>query len=107
MTPPLQEFRTITVALTADPYPVVIGKGVLAEMGARIGTTGAPPGTKVLVVTNPVVWQHYGEKAMESLATAGFDAHLLVVDAGEERKTAATVATIHDAAFEARLERAP
>ena len=106
MTAAPRAIRIIAVSLATDPYPIEIGEGLLARLGERIAEQGVKPGTKVLVVTNPLVWQHYGEKAMESLATAGFDAHLLVVDAGEERKTAATVATIHDAAFEARLERA-
>ncbi len=101
----LQDFRTITVALATDPYPVVIGEGALAGLGERIAARGVKPGTKVLVVSNPVVWQHYGEGTMASLAAAGYETRLLVVEAGEERKTPATVATIHDAAFEAKLER--
>jgi 3-dehydroquinate synthase len=101
----LQDVRTITVALAADPYPVVIGEGVLAGLGEQIAARGVKPGTKVLVVSNPVVRQHYGELAMASLAAAGYQSHLLEVEAGEDQKTPATVARIHDAAFEARLER--
>jgi 3-dehydroquinate synthase len=101
----LQDFRTITVALATDPYPVVIGEGALAELGGQIAARGVKVGTKVLVVSNPVVRQLYGEVTMASLATAGYETHLLVVEAGEDRKTPATVARIHDAAFEARLER--
>jgi 3-dehydroquinate synthase len=66
---------------------------------------GIKAGTKVLVVTNPVVHQHYGAQALTSLESAGFNANLLVIEAGEDQKTPGTVALIHDAAFAHKLER--
>ena len=97
--------RTITVALAENPYPVVIGAGALADLGTQVATRGFKPGTKVLVVTNPVVHDHYGTTTLASLQAAGFDASALVIEAGEDQKTPATVAQIHDAAFERKLER--
>jgi 3-dehydroquinate synthase len=97
--------RTIEVALAANPYPVVIGSGALAGLGEQVVARGFKPGTKVLVVTNPVVQQHYGEPALASLQAAGLDATTLVLEAGEDPKTPATVALIHDAAFARKLER--
>ncbi len=102
---PAASLRTIEVALSANPYPVVIGGGGLEELGAQIRAQGFKAGTKVLVVTNPVVHAHYGDRALASLAAAGLDASGLVIEAGEDQKTPATVARIHDAAFERRLER--
>jgi 3-dehydroquinate synthase len=97
--------RTIDVALAANPYPVVIGSGALAGLGERVMARGFKAGTKVLVVTNPVVQQHYGADALASLQAAGFDATTLVIEAGEDQKTPATVGLIHDAAFARKLER--
>jgi 3-dehydroquinate synthase len=97
--------RTIRVELAADPYPVLIGRGGLKRLGAKLLERGVGAGTRVLVVTNPEVNEPYGRAAMASLEEAGLAAQLLVVEAGEERKTPATVARIHDAAFAARLER--
>ena len=97
--------RTIEVALSANPYPVVIGRGALSSLGPQILDRGIKAGTKVLIVTNPVVHQHYGAQALGSLQAAGFEAELLVIEAGEEQKTPATVAQIHDAAFAQKLER--
>lgn len=97
--------RTIEVALAQDPYPVVIGSGALADLGSQVLGRGFKPGTKVLVVTNPVVQNHYGTTALTSLQAAGFDAGTLVIEAGEDQKTPATVASIHDAAFARKLER--
>jgi 3-dehydroquinate synthase len=59
----------------------------------------------VLVVSNPVVAEHYGAAALASLESAALPAGMLVIEAGEDQKTPATVARIHDAAFERRLER--
>jgi 3-dehydroquinate synthase len=97
--------RTIEVALSADPYPVVIGAGGLSRMGALIRERGFKAGTKVLLVTNPVVQEHYGAAALASLEAADLAASALVIEAGEDQKTPATVAQIHDAAFERKLER--
>jgi 3-dehydroquinate synthase len=105
MTPALTACRTIQVELSANPYPIVIGAGSLAGLGEQIRERGFRAGTKVLVVTNPEVERHYGAAALASLAAAGFDAGTLVVEAGEDQKTPATVALIHDVAFERRLER--
>ena len=97
--------RTIPVELSANPYPVLIGSGALQSLGEQIRAQGIKAGTKVLVVTNPVVNDHYGATALASLEAAGFNAGLLVIEAGEDQKTPATVAQIHDAAFERKLER--
>ena len=97
--------KTIEVALSANPYPVVIGSGSLAGLGEQVLGRGFKAGTKVLMVTNPMVNDHYGPIAQASLQQAGFEAHLLVIEAGEDQKTPATVALIHDAAFGHRLER--
>jgi 3-dehydroquinate synthase len=105
MTAAAAAFRTIPVALRANPYPVLIGSGGLAGLGEAVLNQGVAPGTRVLVVTNPVVNEHYGVSVLASLREAGLVCVLLELEAGEEQKTPATVALIHDAAFRHRLER--
>jgi 3-dehydroquinate synthase len=100
-----QEYRTITVSLASDPYPILIGEGLLGCLGTQLLERGFRAGTRVLVVTNPVVDDFHGERTLASLTAAGFEVRKLVVEAGEEHKTPATVAAIHDAAFAHRLER--
>lgn len=97
--------RSIRVELSSNPYPIVIGGGVLSRLGEQLLAQGIKAGTKVLVVTNPVVDQHYGKQALDSLQQAGFEASTLVIEAGEDQKTPATVGLIHDACFARRLER--
>ncbi|MCT0214511.1 MULTISPECIES: 3-dehydroquinate synthase [unclassified Synechococcus] len=100
--PPLS---TIEVALASNPYTVRIGDGALEALGALLEERGFAAGTQVLLVTNPEVDRHYGERALASLQRQGFRSTRLVIAAGEEHKTPATVAQIHDAAFAQRLER--
>jgi len=97
--------RSIRVELSSDPYPIVIGDGALNQLGEQLRRQGCKLGTRVLVVTNPVVAEHYGDRALASLEQAGYDASTLVIEAGEEHKTPATVAMIHDGCFARRLER--
>jgi 3-dehydroquinate synthase len=105
MTTALPTLRRIEVELSANPYPIVIGAASLDLLGEQVHARGFKAGTKVLVVTNPEVNGPYGARALASLAGAGFEASTLVIEAGEDQKTPATVALIHDAAFERRLER--
>jgi hypothetical protein len=100
-----QDHRTITVSLAADPYPILIGEGLLGRLGSFLVERGFQSGTRVLVVTNPEVRGFHGAEALTGLESSGFAVRTLVLEAGEERKTPATVAAIHDAAFAHRLER--
>jgi 3-dehydroquinate synthase len=93
------------VALPHDPYPIVISEGGLSRLGRWVSSHAARPGSRVLVVSNPVVHAAYGDRAEESLRAAGLEVGSLVIEAGEEQKTLATVARIHDAAHRHRLER--
>nr|WP_286194666.1 3-dehydroquinate synthase [Synechococcus sp. CCY 0621] len=91
--------------MSADPYPILIGEGLLGRLGSFLVERGFQSGTRVLVVTNPEVQGFHGAEALTGLESSGFVVRTLVLEAGEERKTPATVAAIHDAAFAHRLER--
>ncbi|NQV11277.1 MAG: 3-dehydroquinate synthase [Cyanobacteria bacterium] len=98
-------FREIQVDLASNPYAVVIGAGRLGQLGDEMLRRGFKAGSKVLVVSNPEVEALYADRLLASLNGAGFETSLLAVPAGEDQKTPATVALIHDAAFQRRLER--
>ena len=99
---PLQR---VPVALAQGGYEVVIGRGCRLQLGEALQRLGYGAGLKVLVVSNPVIFHHYGPPVMEALRRAGFTASALLVEAGEAHKTPATVARIHDACWRERLER--
>jgi 3-dehydroquinate synthase len=100
-----QQPTTITVPLAAQAYPIVLGPGTLANLAELLVAQGIRADTRVLLVTNPEVERHYGSTCRRSLEAAGFLVETLVIEAGEDQKTPATVALIHDAAFRHRLER--
>ncbi|MFZ9752146.1 MAG: 3-dehydroquinate synthase [Cyanobium sp.] len=97
--------KTITVPLTDQAYPILIGADSLQGIGEQVLGRGFTSGCKVLVVTNPEVDRHYGDRCHHSLEAVGLQVERLVLEAGEEQKTPASVARIHDAAFDQRLER--
>lgn len=60
---------------------------------------------KVLVVSNPVIFKHYGATVESSLQAAGYTVSSLILPAGERYKTANSLQKIYDAALAQRLER--
>jgi 3-dehydroquinate synthase len=95
---------TIPVELAATPYPIHLGAAGLDQLGRLMNEVGLTAG-KVLLVSNPVVERFYGAAARASLERAGYRVSDLVLEAGEEQKTPASIALIHDAAQAAQLER--
>ena len=95
----------IKVSLTSNPYEIVIGKSSLECLGDELCKIGFKDGLKVLVVSNKEVSDHYSDYIIKSLIKSKFNPKLLILKAGEEQKNQSSIDLIHDAAYEARLER--
>ncbi len=95
----------IKVSLTNNPYEIVIGKSSLESIGNELSKIGFKEGLKVLVVSNKEVSDQYGDCVIESLFKSKYIPKLLILKAGEEQKNQTSIDLIHDAAYEARLER--
>ncbi|MDJ0554392.1 MAG: 3-dehydroquinate synthase [Microcoleaceae cyanobacterium MO_207.B10] len=93
----------ITVQLPQKSYEIAIAPGNLDQLGPKMQPLKL--GQKVLLVSNPEIFAHYGERAIASLRQAGFDISHCILPAGEEYKTPQTLQTIYDAALAHRLER--
>jgi 3-dehydroquinate synthase len=93
----------IRVELPEQSYDIAIASGSLDQLGEQC--SGLKLGKKVLVVSNPVVFKHYGERAIASLKSAGFDVYTCILPAGERYKTLNSIQKIYDIALEHRLER--
>lgn len=93
----------IPVQLPQNSYNVAIAPDSLKTLGSQLQALKL--GKKVLLVSNPAIFEHYGEPAIESLKAAGFDVALCILPAGEAYKTPATLQTIYDAALDHRIER--
>jgi 3-dehydroquinate synthase len=95
---------TIRVNIPQAPYDIKISPGGLDALGQWL-TPLIQTGQKVLLVSNPMVFEHYGDRAIASLNQAGYEVCHCILPAGEPYKTMASIEKIHDVAYENRLER--
>jgi 3-dehydroquinate synthase len=105
MTAPLKHSADITVdvALGERAYDIVIGRGVLASLGARVATLR--PGVRTAIVTDRTVAKHWLEPAERSLTEAGIPTSRIIVEEGEVSKTYAGLEKVSEALIAARIER--
>jgi 3-dehydroquinate synthase len=106
MTAPLRtnEPIVVQVALGARTYDIVIGRGLLASLGAR--TKALRPGAKTVIVTDETVARHHRIATEQALAAAGIESSAIVVPPGEGSKNYATFEKVCEAIIAARIERA-
>lgn len=93
----------IPVKLPQNSYDVIISPGYLDQLGEAMRLLNL--GQKVLLVSNPEIFQLYGETAVNSLHTAGYTVATHLIPAGEQYKTLASIADIYDTAVANTLER--
>ena len=99
---------TICVTIPQNAYDIRIASAGLDALGSWLATAEQPlvkRGQKVLVVSNPIVFDLYGKRAITALTQAGYEVCHCILPAGEQYKTIASIGKIHDAAYENRLER--
>ena len=96
---------TVPVHHPGGEYPIHLGEGLLAHTGGALRAAGAPEGSRVAVVSNPVVGPLYAAQVEASLRTAGFRPVLCLVPDGEAHKTLTTVASLYDQFLDAGLDR--
>ena len=87
----------------STPYDVVIGAGLLKELGSRTATV--VKGRKAMVVSDDAVFGLYGETAAESLRNAGFEVKNFVFPHGEQSKNGQMFLSLVNALAENRLTR--
>ena len=93
----------ITVDLPQDSYKIVIAPGSLSQLGDRMQQLNL--GKKVLVISNPEIFAHYGDTCIQSLESAGFETYSHLIPAGEEHKHLQSIQKVYDTALTNRLER--
>jgi 3-dehydroquinate synthase len=105
MTAPLKHSADINVdvALGDRAYDIVIGRGVLASLGARVAALR--PGVRTAIVTDRTVAKHWLEPAERSLAEAGVPTSRIIVEEGEISKTYAGLEKVSEALIAAKIER--
>ena len=93
----------VPVALGTRAYDIVIGRGLLASLGARIKALRA--GAKCAIVTDANVAKQHLATAEAALKAAGIESSVIVVPPGEGSKSFATFETVCEAIVAARIER--
>ena len=93
----------VEVALAERTYDIVIGRGVIASLGARI--KALRPGAKTVIITDANVAQHHLATVEAILAASAIETSHFVVPAGEGSKNYATFEAVCEAIIAARIER--
>jgi len=96
---------TLPVRHPGGEYPIHVGEGTLAHVGGALRAAGAPEGTSVAVVSNPVVVPLYGTRVTDTLTLAGLQPFACSIPDGERYKTLATVETLYDQFLSRGLDR--
>jgi len=96
--------ETVSVNLDRRSYQILIGEGLLDELGQSLHQYGFNT-TRIALVTDSNVGKLYKERIAEILSQAGFDPWIIEIPAGEEHKNLAWLAFLYDRLVEGRLER--
>jgi 3-dehydroquinate synthase len=94
---------TVNVALGTRSYDIVIGRGLLASLGARIAALR--PGAKAVIVTDDNVARHHLDPAEAALRHAGVASSRVIVPAGEASKSYRVFEQVCEAVIASRIER--
>jgi 3-dehydroquinate synthase len=94
---------TIAVALEDRTYEISIAPGNLDRLGAQCQKLKV--GKKIVLVSNPQVFKHYGARTIATLEQAGFEVSYCELEDGERYKTRESVAQIQDFALDNGLDR--
>jgi 3-dehydroquinate synthase len=104
MTAPIRtDPTTVRVALDARSYDIVIGRGLLTSLGARVAALR--PGAKVVIVTDENVARYHLAAAEASLSQAGIVTSRVIVPPGESSKSYRVFEQVCEAVIASRIER--
>jgi len=84
------------------PYDVVVGRGLLAQLGARVAPLAQG---RTVVITDETVAGLHGKAALASLKAAGAPGRLLTVPPGEGSKSFAELERVIDRMLAFQLDR--
>lgn len=96
---------TLLVCHPGGEYPIHIGHGLLPCTGEVLRGVGVAEGSRVAIVTNPVVAPLYGAQIQEALRSAGFQPFACSIPDGEQHKTLASVAALYEQFLANELDR--
>jgi 3-dehydroquinate synthase len=94
--------RRVHVSLGERAYDILVGRGLLAEAGARLAALKA---RRVAIVTDETVASLYADRLVAGLAERGVGSTTIRVPPGEGSKSYEGLAHVCEAVLAARIER--
>jgi len=101
--PDRSKSTTVRVELGARGYDIVIGRGLVGDLGARMAEQFGS--VRAAIVSDANVAALYMETVRQNMTSAGIDAVEIVVAPGEATKALAVLDDVVDQILSARLER--
>jgi 3-dehydroquinate synthase len=95
--------QTHRIALGERSYDILVGSGILSQLGARVKETLSP--SRAIVIADRHVADIYAERALTSLRNAELDADLLTFPPGEDSKSLQRLSELYDELLTRRLDR--
>ena len=93
----------VCVDLGWRSYPILIGSGVLGDLGRYLAALGGR--SKVVIISDSNVEPLYALEVMSGLGSAQIAGEVISVAAGETSKSASTIEMIYDRLFDFAMER--
>ncbi|MDD5313253.1 MAG: 3-dehydroquinate synthase [Dehalococcoidia bacterium] len=95
--------RKLKLKLGSNSYEIIIGWDLLQQMARLLDVAGLRH--DVVIITNPVVEQHYGNSLNQNLLQEGFKFSTLLVPDGEAQKTLKTAEQLYSRLADLHVER--
>lgn len=95
----------VRLARRKEEYDIAIGPGLLGEIGNRARSSLAPAARRIVLISNPTIFQHYGKTATSSLRKAGFKVSYWLMRDGEIHKSLRSLESALKFISYAKLER--
>jgi 3-dehydroquinate synthase len=102
---PFAGVLTLPVRHPSGQYPIHLGEGLLPHTGSALRAVGIQKGTRVALVSNPVVAPHYAAAVEASLQSAHLVPCSCPIPDGEQHKTIATTGLLYEQFLRHRLDR--
>ncbi|MCG8593092.1 MAG: 3-dehydroquinate synthase [Kiloniellales bacterium] len=99
----MSRVESLTVALGARSYEILVGEGLLAEAAARVAAV--LPGRRLVVVTDETVARLHLPALSDALAAAGRDSPAIVLPSGEATKDFAHLQMLTERLLDAKVDR--
>ncbi|HMG75412.1 MAG TPA: 3-dehydroquinate synthase [Pyrinomonadaceae bacterium] len=86
-------------------YEIRIGAGLMSELGREARAVLGPQSSRAALISNPIVFKHYGKLAQQSLTQANFKTTHWLMPEGERHKSLGSLAQALKFLTESGIER--